>query len=264
MANEKSAIEEFLGDIGKAKENPFESADPFAPQEEVKEQVEEEVFEEEKPLPFHKDPKVQRYVEKQIAKALEGVKPSEAQQFKESVSSDADDVVGAFTAIIGNDTPEKVKALEALKKTLSGVDERAASKAVERFQQQTQAELKRQQEEDTRAQEELDSSFEEIEDTYGVDLSSNTAQARKTRSDFVDYIRKIAPKDAEGEVVAFPDLSAAFEEFQERSKRVNPTVAKAKQLASRGMTTSTDATVVPKNTDKSWKAIDKLFGNLTS
>lgn len=268
MPEDKSAVEQFLNELSGGKDkDPFKSTDPFAAvaAEEGTAPAEEEP-KDEKPLAFHKDPKVQRFIDKKVAQALKDAKPpvAEVRPFQEAISGDAGDVVAAFTEIIGNDTPEKVRALKALEKTLSSVDERAATKAIERFKEQTQAEQQRQAEEEAQAQQELDDSFEDIEETYNVDLSSNTAQARKMRGEFVEYIRKISPKNEAGEVMGFPDLPAAFEEFQERQKRPNPAATRAKALASRGMERSNDASVTPTGQGKSWKDIDKLFNNLSS
>lgn len=258
MDNEKDAVKSFLGEIGETKENPFETIDPFADKQE--EEVEEQADgEEEKPLPFHEDPKVQRYVDKQIKKALEGLKttPSEEREFKAAVAEDSNDLVAAFTAIIGNDTPEKVAALKALKQTLGTVEERAGQKAIEALQMRENKQI----EADKQAQVELDSAFEEVEETYNVDLSSNTAQSKKTRSDFVDYIRKIAPKNQEGEVTAFPDIASAWEEFEVRQKR-SQAPNRAKELAGRGLSRSGSATEVTKSKDSSWKGVEKFISSL--
>lgn len=254
MPNDKSAVEEFLGSLGQPKEDPFKSDDPFAKADEPKTEEEGEGKKEEK-LDFHKDPKVQKYIEKRIAKALEGVKPAE-RIVEEKKGSD--DIMDSLVEIVGNDTPEKIRAIERFHKSLLTLEEKGAQRALQQLQEQTE----RAREEDVKAQRELDESFEEIEETYNVDLSSNSANARKMRSEFIDYVRKIAPKDREtGEVIAYPDMQAAFEDFQERTKRP---ANRAKDLASRGMTRSGsgDTTVAP-TTDKSWKSIDKLFSKLS-
>lgn len=251
MPNENNAIADFLNDVS-------EPQDIFV---EAKSDVQEEVEnKEDKSVPFHRDPKVQRYVEKQIEKALKNVAPLERTSITEVVPSDVKDVIGAFTAIIGNDTPDKVKALEALEKTLNGADERASSKAIERFKQEQTAALTRKSVEEKAAQDELDTYFDDIEETYDVDLSSNAASAKKLRSEFIEYVRKIAPKDEKGEVKAFPDLLSAFEIFQEQGKKtVQPT--RAKELASRGMTRSGDTSGnAPRG--YSWKDVDKFFDTL--
>ena len=251
MPDEKSEVSEFLDGLDKPQADPFQTEnDPFAPEEETKEETVEEE-KEEKPIPFHKDPKVQRYVEKQIAKALENVKPTETQTFTKETE---DEITDVLVRIIGNDTPEKLSAVKDFRKALGSLEERGAQKALAEFR----AQAERASEEDRQAQEELDSSFEDIEETFNVDLSSNSPTARKTRSEFVDYIRKIAPKNAEGEVTSFPDIPAAWEEFQERGRRT-PQASRAKELASRSMTRSTDASQAPAQGGKSWKEIDKLF-----
>lgn len=240
--------------------NNFSDKEDIFKEESTESDTDEEA-EDEKPLPFHKDPKVQRYVEKQIEKAIKTIPQPQAQESRreDNSPSDVKDVIAAFTAIVGNDTPEKVKALEALEKTLAGADERASQKAIERFQQQVQEQEQQRTKEDEAAIAELNSGFEEIEETLGVDLTSNTAQAQKLNLEFRQYLKKIAPKDENGEVKSFPDIPAAFEEFQERNKRAPAT--RAKELASRGMTRSNDtATSAP--TGKSWKDVDRFFDKL--
>lgn len=257
MPQDKSAVSQFL-------EGENEEQSIFKPEKtifseetvtEKSENTEEEVVE--KALPFHKDPKVQRYVEKQIAKALEGVSTkSETQKFIQETQPS--ELMDALTGVIGNDTPEKQRVLKAFEKSLSDIEVKASERALAQFGELA----KKEKEQDAAAQRELDDAFEEIEETYNVDLSSNAPSAKKNRSEFIDYVRKIAPKNDDGEVAAFPDLTAAFEEFQEKGKRAAPSNARAKELASRGMTRSSDATQAPA-TGKSWKEVEKIFNKLS-
>lgn len=233
--------------------NEISTEAPFK-EEEVIEKV-EEIEEEDKPLPFHKDPKVQRYVEKQIEKAFKD-KPSAEQQFKKEVEEI--NLPASFIKLVGNDTEDKKQVLKDLSDYFGTLKGEARKEFLAELQEQQVA----QQKEDAKAQEELDTYFEEIEETYNVDLSSNSATAKKTRSEFIDYVRKIAPKNNDGEVTGFPDLVSAFEEFQEKGKRTAPT-SRAKELASRGMTRSTDASSeLPKS--RSWKDVDRYFSKLKS
>lgn len=257
MDQDKSAVEQFLGDIGQPKEDPFKSADPFATKEEVKPDEDNEEADD-KPVPFHRDPKVLRFIEKEVGKRITQTKPSA--EVHTARQDDTDEVTAVLERIIGNDTAEKVQAVKDFRKVLGNLEDKGAQRAFEKIQEQSQAQVERERQ----AKEELDESFESIEETYNVDLSSNTSHARKTRTEFVDYIRKIAPKNEEGEVSSFPDIPAAWEEFQERSKRIAPSNTQAKALASRGVARSTDASAAPKTTGRSWRDIDKLFGNLTS
>ena len=249
--NEKDAVKDFLNEVVEEKPDIFQET----PQEEVIEEEEKD----EKPLPFHKDPKVQRYVERQIEKALKDVQPQgrAETEFREATASDVEEVVSAFQTIIGNDTPEKVKALEALKKTLEGSDERASRKAMERFQEQMREAEEARIAEDNAALEELQTGFETIEEEYGVDLESDA----KTRAAFVEYLRKVSHKNEDGEVDQFADIPSAWEEFQERSKaKPSEAQTRAKQLAARGLARSNEASAAP--TGKSWRDVDRYFDTL--
>lgn len=253
MDNETNSVADFLNTMN-------ESSDLFSEKQETSQEETQETQEiEEKQVPFHRDPKVQRYVEKQIEKALKD-KPAQESR-SETAASDVKDVIDAFTAIIGNDTPDKVRALEKLEKTLHGSDERASQKAIERFQQQLADQKNQETEAEKQAQDELDSYFDDIEDTYNVDLTSNSKNAQQLRSQFIEYVRRIAPKDANGEVRAFPDMIASFEDFQDRQKKASPTTVRAKGLASRGLTRSNEtATAAPQG--RSWKDVDRYFDTL--
>lgn len=250
MPNDKkeSSTVDFLNEIGKSE--PFK--EEVIPKED---NSGEEVEKEEKQLPFNKDPKVQRYIEKQVEKALKSM-PREETKFREDIKDEIN-LPSSFVKLIGNDTEEKRQVLKDMSDYLSSLPEKAKEKFLEEQREAVQA----QEREDAAAVEELNTSFEEIEENYDVDLSSNSAQAKKTRSEFVDYIRKIAPKNEDGEVVAFPDLISAFEEFQEKGKRALPNNSKAKNLASRGLTRSSDTTTeAPQG--RSWKDVDRYFSKL--
>ena len=209
---------------------------------------------EEKPLPFHQDPKVQRFIEKQVEKRLKDFKPSAEQTFRKETDSEIK-LPDSFIRLVGNDTEEKKQVLKDLSNYFGTLKGEARQEFLAEMREQEQKQV----EQDNAVAAELDEAFENIEETYNVDLSSNSAGAKQLRAQFIEYVRKIAPKDANGEVVAFPDMDSAFEIFQERNKRA-PAV-RAKELASRGLTRSADtATVAP--TGRSWKDVDKFFGQL--
>lgn len=248
MPKDKENVADFLNNI---------SDKPDLFKEETVEPEEEVEDKEDKPLPFHEDPKVQRYVEKQIQKALKDVKPSAEREFRQETKSDELDLPPALVRLVGNDTDEKKLALREFASYLEGLKGAAKQEFIQELEEQQQHQVQ----EDNAAVQELDEAFENIEDNYGVDLSSNSTNARQLRTQFVEYVRKIAPKNEDGEVSAFPDLDSAFEEFQERNKR--PSASRAKELASRGMTRSTDtSTAAPQG--RSWKDVDKFFSKLKS
>lgn len=257
MPQEKNAVAEFLKDENKEK-SQFAPEKTIFSEEPIEEPEEkEEVVGEEKPLPFHKDPKIQRYISKEIEKRVKDLPaPTAEREFR---SETEDEGTALLERIIGNDTPEKQSAVRDFRKYLGSLEEKGAQKALQEFQKQADEQVQ----EDRQAQRQLDDSFEEIEELYDIDLTSNAPAARKTRSEFVDYIRKIAPKNEDGEVIAYPDMNSAFEEFQERSKRA-PSNTKAKELASRGMSRSGDASQVQATGPKNWNAVEKLFNKLSS
>lgn len=237
---------DFLNEIGR--EEPFKEETEDTAQEEIVEKEEDS-----QALPFHKDPKVQRYVERQIEKAIKDSKPSAEQQFRQEVKEELN-LPSSFITLVGNDTPEKQQVLKDLANYFGTLKGEAKKEFVAEMQEQERQAIER----DNKALQELNAGFEEIEETHNVDLSSNTTSAQRTRTAFVEYLRKVSHKNADGEVDQFADIPAAWEEFQTRNK-AQPT--RAKELASRGLTRSTDAsTAVPAG--RSWKDVEKFFNKL--
>ncbi len=178
-------------------------------------------------VPFHKDPKIQKYVDRQIAKAIESIpKTKEVQKSNE----DEDDY---YARLIGNDTSEKI----AMIKEAKARDESLLKQAEERAWNRLTETQRQEAEEEKKAIEMLDSSLENIEQQYSVDITSNTPVSRKLRTDFLKFAEKLAPKDSEGNIVDYPDMSTAFEIFNEKNAKNQD---KAKDLASRSMSRSSE------------------------
>lgn len=254
MPDKTSAIDQFLGDINGQDSFQDPNANPFAemeiPSGEQQEVPEEPEAKEEK-LPFNKDPKIQRFIQKEVARLTKDLTPRETQKFEDEVESSGD-VVEAFKTIIGDDTPEKVHALKMLDKTLKGFEEKATIPA-----RQLQAERQAERE----AEETLANGFESIEEQFDVDITSNTPQARRTKAEFIEFIETIAPKDEYGEIKEFPDFERSFEIFQNLRAKAQP-VTRAKELASRSMARASDASAIPETQGTSWKDVEKMFSKL--
>lgn len=258
MAEDKGAVDEFLNSLKgeedplKAKnDNPLEDLSNLKIDNKQEEEVEEK--EEEKPLPFHKDPKIQRYIQKEIAKATEGLSRSQKEEVQTAVSDEEEDLVAAFTNIIGNDTPEKVHALKMLGKTIENIREEAQS---------VKKEIEEERIAEVEAMKELEEGFSSVEDNFEVDLSSDTPGAKKMRTDFINFIERVAPKDQYGEVIEYPDFNETFALFQELRKKTPAPNTRARQLAARSMTNSADASSIPEVRDTSWKGVEKFFQKL--
>lgn len=266
----KNEVDNFLDGLEEPVADPFNIEEtPFAEEQEEGSEEEEasEEASESKPEPFHKDPKVQRYVQKQIEKALNEFKPeidvSEVQKFAQEAGAEPDEVVEALTGLIGNDTPEKKRVLAAMSKAFKTVEERGAERALKHLEDQQHREVA----DERKADNELSQGFEDIEEEFDVDLTSNTTAARRTRNDFIDFIQRVAPKDENGQVTDFPDFAEAFSVFQDtqKSPEKSKTVNRAKELSSKSMGRSSgDVSAPQKNTDKSWNAVDKLFSKFNS
>lgn len=243
MANETDAVADFLNEVTEPRDI-FKEEPTLAEVEDV----------EEKPIRFDKDPKVQKYIEKQVQKALDKI-PSAEQNFKKDVEDI--NLPDSFVALVGNDTPEKQKVLKDLSSYFGTLKGEARQEFLAEMKQQEEAKIQA----DAKAQEDLSNYLDEIEENYGVDLTSNTSSAKQLRAQFIDHVRKVAPKDENGEVAMFPDMLGAFEDFQEKNKRSPAT--RAKELASRGMTRSND-TAVGMPQGRSWKDVDRYLDSLKS
>lgn len=236
MENDKTELEKFMGDLASNRNDPLDNKvdDPF---NHLEKKEEEEVIEdkEEKPLPFNKDPKIQKFIEKEISKRLENFKVE-----PEKTGTDEAENDDFYVRLIGNDTPEKVAMIREYKAR----EERLISQAEERAFNRLSAKEQEAIEADKEAEEELENAFDNIEENFGVDITSNAPIAKKTRQEFVSFVEKIAPKDHNGDIVDYPDMQSAWETFSEM-KKATSTPSRAKELASRSMQRSSEATVEP-------------------
>lgn len=228
MNKNKSAVDEFLGTDNEFSQDKVDILDIPEPES----VVEEELKEEEKPLPFHKDPKVMRFIEKEISKRVQ-VKEEPKPEVKKE---DEDDY---YVRLIGNDTPEKLAMIREAKSR----DERLLQQAEDRAYNRVSKEKQREVDAERKAEEELTQSIDDIEENFNVDLTSKDPVARKARVDFLNFVEKIAPKNGQGEIVAYPDMLSAYETWNETKTKSQP--SRAKDLASRSMSRSGDTTVKP-------------------
>lgn len=255
MTNE---VDDFLKGLNnEPTEDPFKPIEenPFNDKVEVKDETIEETKEKEEKVPFHKDPKLQKFIDKEISKRLSEIKPTEVIREVEKERNE-DPMTDVLTRIIGNDNPEKLSAIKDFKNALGNMKNEAKQEAL----QEIQAKENEERQAEVEAQNELSVAFENIEEQFDVDLTSNNPTARKTRGEFVDFIKRIAPKDRDGEVTEFPDFKEAFTLFTEMKKPESNN--RAKELSSRSMARSNEASSVSQNTGKSWKDVEKLFSKL--
>lgn len=248
MDKDHSAVESFLKGTASESVSFEQPKDSFEQEIEQKEEVE---VKEDKPVPFHKDPKIQKFIAKEIEKGLKDIKVSEPER-KNEVKDDDD----YYTRLIGNDTPEKLSMIKEAKARDERLLEQAEERAFNRLSQKEQEEVMAEKE----AEDELNNAFESIEDTFEVDISSGSPQAKKTRQEFISFVEKIAPKDRNGNVIDYPDMNSAWETFSEIKKStVQP--SRAKELASRSLSRSSESTSVPQNRID-WNTVDEMMDTL--
>jgi len=236
--DKENEVDDFLGNVN----NDFSQNDEKNPLEvEVTEEHSEETTQEEKveeKLPFNKDPKVQRFIEKELSKRLAGIE--EKINNVSNQNSNQEDEDDFYVRLIGNDTPEKIAFIKEAKAR----EERREQLSIERAYQRLTEENQREEAEIKQVEETLYNSIDQIEEDYGVDLTSNDPVVKKTRVDFLKYVEKVAPKDENGEILYLPDMNATFETFQELRKKASST-GRAKDLASRGTSRSGDVLNTP-------------------
>lgn len=265
MADKNDSEKDFLADVlGETHDNDFTSEDTgedlFAAPKEGEGQVEEEeVYH--KPVSYRKDEKLQRYIDKQVARKLKDFKPSSEETFKQDLSASGDDeIVSALTRLVGNDTDEKKSVLNDLKKALDKRDERASQKAYERLIEVQQEAEQEEEQEIEEAEDELEDGFETIEQNFGIDLTSGSPRANRLQNAYRDFLLSMEPR---GGYQEYPDFNRTFELFKNSVKRSNST---AKNLASRGMERSgqvsqTEQSFVKKENNESlWQKLERLKG----
>lgn len=232
--------EQFLKDLepkeGDGQLNHFEDSSTVeAAQAKTDEKDEEEAPEDVKNRAHRRlESKLRAEREANIAMAARLETLSEAKKFQ--AESEPSEHLKSVERIYGMDSPEGVAATELLKSALAGVQKKATDDALSIFREEQRKAAEAVKNEEKA----LDSMLEEIEDEYGVDLTS--AKSEEMRKGFLKRLQKLSPKDADGNILHFADPMAVWEDFQ--SKIPKKTENRAKDIGSRSMVQSnaTDTT----------------------
>jgi hypothetical protein len=214
------------------------------------------VVDEDDEIPYHKNPKVLRYIDKQAEKLVaEKIASMRPEPVAKEPSDDEDPLSDVLTRLIGNDTQEKLTAIKDFKKALGGMKDEAKMEALREIQSQRDKEVQAQ----INAENEVSEAFDDIEDTFNVDISSSKPEARKLRNDFIDFVKTIAPKDENGDIKSYPDFLGTFQYFK---NNYNKSVSndKAKDIASRSISNASEVSTAP--VVDSFKDMDKWLESL--
>ncbi|MES2007157.1 MAG: hypothetical protein V4436_03540 [Patescibacteria group bacterium] len=169
--------------------------------------------------------KLQAEREANIAMAARIEALSEVEKFR--TDTKAADWEENLARIYGSDTPEKAEATRLL---IEGIKKATAQTKAEARDEMRQ-EVKDREAETEREVATLESYVEQIEDQYGVDLSS-TKDARERRTQYFDLMEKLSPK-RNGEIVDYADPIEVWEIFSARAPQ-----SQAKTYAARSMAPS--------------------------
>lgn len=137
-----------------------------------------------------------------------------------------------LSRIFGTDTPEKIELAKHFTEILSETRGQARKEAVEELRAEQQRSEQAEAEEVASYETKIESGLEAIEDEYGVDMSTD-----KARKEFLDFVTKIAPKDADGSPIELPDLVGAYEIFKDINKAPKQN-SRRTEIASRSMQSS--------------------------
>lgn len=256
-------VDSFLGDLNQTTDDSV-----FDNKEDVLEGFDEPQLEDiveevkvEKPIPYHKNPEFKKLKEanKELSQRVERL--SELEKFVRSSASDDDELTSVLTQIIGNDTPEKELGVRNLRKVLLGIKDEARNEALESFQAREEQAKQAERE----ASQMLNESLESLEETYSIDLTSNAPLARKTRTEFLTFVQRIAPKNGNGEITQYPDFHEAFDVFQEtrRNSATTQQNTRAKDIAARSMSRSTESQIGKPIERTTWDSVSRAFDKLT-
>ncbi len=149
-------------------------------------------------------------------------------EVKAEQDTEASEYLKSVERIYGTDTPEATAATELLKTALKGAKEEAKAEALAALREEQQKAAQ----EVAKEEQAIDSMLEELEDQYGIDLTSKSSEA--TRRAFLTTLEKMSPKDSDGNIIAYADPHGVYEYLQSKKKPDT----RAKDLASRSMTQS--------------------------
>jgi hypothetical protein len=223
-SNMPTEQEEFFKDLVQPNQTDVFN-DSFTPEATPPEKAEEPKEEDEETKYNRRERRLQAKLqaerESSIALAARLEALTEAQKFSREQNPQIDETIAR---IYGTDTPEATAATNLLSKAIKDAEERAASRALDAFREE-----QRKEREAVKKQEQLRTTMvEEIEDELGITIDDANQKG------FFTLLEKLSPKDNDGNILAYADHHAVWEQYQ--AKKQPATNNRAKELASRAMT----------------------------
>ena len=145
-----------------------------------------------------------------------------------SVSS----VPSEWVAMYGDDE-RSLKAWEYNQSILSREIEKAKEDLLKSIEQKEYSQKQRESEVNNFIEE----SIESIEEENNISLS------KKDRSEFLDLVQRLSPKNEDGDIVSFADFGTSFEIFKQIKSKGAPSNSVNKALASRSASSNTSSEI---------------------
>lgn len=115
--------------------------------------------------------------------------------------------------------PDHVEAAKLHMELLRDFEARAKESAVAEMEERQSA----RDSEVQKFEADVANELEAIEDEYDVELTANTPQARKARTEFLTLVEKLSPKDEVGNITAYADFAETWELYQLKQAKSAPT-----------------------------------------
>lgn len=193
---------------------------------------------------------LEREREARIAAEARAQALSETRKF----SQDTKDEVDPRWLTIYGDTPQTREAWKIQQDIFKEERVKAKNEAIEEMEERQRTEAKEARE----AEQVIDSELEALEDQYDIDLTSNSPAARKARTEYLELVERISPKDQNGEIKEFGDFGAAWELYSQKKETTDNT--RQREIASRSMKSSTGTPNIEQANDDATLAYLRSIG----
>lgn len=115
-------------------------------------------------------------------------------------------------------------------------DQRREQEIIERAEQAALQRINQQKEEEEKWEGYIDDQLEFLEEKYNIDLTSGSSKAERLKTDFLKTVRRVSPKDENGEIISLPSFEDTFELWSNgksmKSSGGNNVIERKKDIAS--------------------------------
>lgn len=185
-------------------------------------------------LPFNKNPKIKKYIERQVQKHLKSSIGEQQQLARpQAVQSRENSAVPPEWIAMYGDDERSLKAWEYNQSILSREIEKAKEDLLKSIEQKEYSQKQRESE----IENFIEESIESIEEDNNITLS------KKDRQEFLDLVQRISPKNSDGDIVSFADFGTSFEIFKQIKSKSAPSNSVNKALASRSASSNTSSEI---------------------